>query len=102
MLVPTLIMGVLATILIFIAYFRGEGGHIRGMRISLDMLIQILPLLIFAFIVAGMIQTLVPRELLSKLLGVKSGFRGIIIGAVIGGVAPGGPYVSLSIVAALL
>jgi len=55
MLVPTLIMGVLAIILIFIGYLKGEGEHIRGIGISLDMLIQILPLLIFAFIVAGMI-----------------------------------------------
>jgi len=58
--------------------------------------------LIFAFIVAGMIQVLLPRETLSKWLGVESGMRGILIGSVVGGLAPGGPYVSLPIVAGLL
>ena len=66
------------------------------------MVIEILPLLIFAFIVAGMVQVLLPKELLSKWVGVESGIRGILIGTVAGGLSPGGPYVSLPIVAGLL
>jgi len=66
------------------------------------MTVQILPLLVFAFIVAGMVQILLPRELLSKWVGAESGIRGILIGTVAGGLSPGGPYVSLPIVAGLL
>jgi uncharacterized membrane protein YraQ (UPF0718 family) len=66
------------------------------------MTVQILPLLIFAFIVAGMVQVLVPRELLSKWVGAESGMRGILIGTVAGALAPGGPYVSLPVAAGLL
>jgi len=66
------------------------------------MLLQITPLLIFAFIVAGMVQILIPREMLSKWIGAESGMRGILIGSLAGGLAPGGPYVSLPIVAGLL
>jgi len=58
--------------------------------------------LIFAFIVAGMVQVLVPHELISKWVGVESGMRGIFIGSVAGGLTPGGPFVSLPIVAGLL
>jgi uncharacterized membrane protein YraQ (UPF0718 family) len=58
--------------------------------------------LLFAFIVAGMIQVLLPQELLSKWIGEESGLRGILIGTLAGGVTPGGPYVSLPIVAGLL
>ena len=66
------------------------------------MTVEILPLLIFAFIVAGMIRVLLPHELISKWVGVESGMRGILIGTVAGGFSPGGPYVSLPIVAGLL
>ena len=102
MVLPAIIMAVLAIALLLIAYFRGKGEHILGIKSALDMTIQILPLLIFAFIVAGMIQVLVPKELVSKWVGVESGMRGIIIGTVAGGLSPGGPYVSLPIVAGLL
>jgi len=66
------------------------------------MMIQILPLLFFALIIAGLVQVLLPHELLSKWIGKESGFRGIIIGTIAGGLSPGGPYVSLPIVAGLL
>jgi len=102
MLIPTIVMGVLALILLLIGYYKGQGQHISGMGQALNMTVEILPLLAFAFIVAGMIQVLLPQELLSKWVGVESGMRGILIGTVAGGLSPGGPYVSLPIVAGLL
>jgi len=102
MLIPTMIMGIIAITLVLLAFSRGEGEHLIGLRLSLNMIVQILPLLFFAFIVAGMIQVLIPQELISKWVGSESGTRGIIIGAVAGGLSPGGPYVSLPIVAGLL
>ena len=100
MLIPTIIMGLLAVILVFISYQKGL--HIQGLKASWAMLIQIMPLLFFAFIVAGVLPLLIPRELIARWVGVESGFRGILIGSVIGGVAPGGPFVSLPIVAGML
>ena len=102
MLVPTIIMGTLAVILFLLAYYKGEGQHIIGMKSALRMTVQILPLLVFAFIVAGMVQVLVPQQLLSKWVGAESGMRGILIGTVAGALAPGGPYVSLPVAAGLL
>ena len=102
MLIPTIIIGALAVIFLFIGYSKGQGQHIAGMRSALNMTVQILPLLIFAFIVAGMVQVLVPQELLSKWVSVESGMRGILIGTVAGALAPGGPYVSLPVAAGLL
>lgn len=100
MLIPTIIMALLAAVLVFLSYQKGV--HVQGLKSSWSMLIQILPLLVFAFIVAGMIPQLIPREIIAKWVGVESGFRGILIGTVIGGLAPGGPYVSLPIAAGLL
>ena len=102
MLVPTIIMGALAVVFLFIGYYKGQGQHIIGMRAGLRMTVEILPLLIFAFIVAGMVQVLVPQEILSEWVGAESGMRGILIGTVAGALAPGGPYVSLPVAAGLL
>jgi len=102
MLIPTIIMGLLAIILLFFGYSRGNGEHLIGLESAFAMFIQILPLLIFAFVIAGMVPILLPKEMLSKWIGTESGFRGILVGSLAGGLAPGGPYVSLPIVAGLL
>jgi uncharacterized membrane protein YraQ (UPF0718 family) len=102
MIIPTIIMGVFAIVLLSIGYYKGQGQHVSGMRSALNMTVEIIPLLVFAFIVAGMIQVLLPRELLATWIGVESGVRGIAIGTIAGGLSPGGPFVSLPIVAGLL
>ncbi|MHC4665360.1 MAG: permease [Planctomycetota bacterium] len=102
MLVPTIIMGALACILLLAGYHKGQGQHIAGTKAALNMIIQILPLLIFAFITAGMVQVLLPRELISKWVGAESGMKGIFIGTIAGALTPGGPYVSLPLAAGFL
>lgn len=102
MLIPTIILGVLAVVLLIVGYVKGEGQHIIGLKSASKMLVEILPLLIFALILAGMIQVLIPRELLARWVGEESGLRGILIGTVAGGFMPGGPYVSLPLAAGLL
>jgi uncharacterized membrane protein YraQ (UPF0718 family) len=102
MLVPTIIMGLLAALLLIVAYRQGEGQHMTGLKAALNMTFDVLPLLIFAFIVAGMVQALLPPDQVSKWVGEESGLRGIFIGAAAGGFSPGGPFVSLPIAAGLL
>ena len=102
MLIPTIIMGVLAISLILIGYFNGEDQHISGLKSALDMTLSIIPLLVFAFIIAGMIKVLLPHDKIAVWVGEEAGFRGLLIGTIAGAVAPGGPYVSLPIAAGLL
>ena len=102
MLIPTIIMGVIAIVLLVIGYQKGGGEHISGLKSAGNMLLQITPLLIFSFIIAGMIQVLAPHEMISRWVGAESGFRGILIGTAIGGLTPGGPFVTLPIAAGLL
>ena len=102
MLIPTVVLGILAVILLAFGYYKGEGQHISGMKSALSMTIEILPLLIFAFIVAGMSQVLVSQETISRWVGGESGLRGILIGSLAGGLCPGGPFVSLPLAAGLL
>lgn len=102
MLIPTLIMAALALLFFVIAYRRGGGEHVAGMRLAWTTLIETLPLLVFSFVVAGLVQVLLPRDLVSRWVGTESGARGLLIGTVAGALTPGGPYVSLPVVAGLL
>ena len=102
MLIPTIIMAVVALILFIIAVRRGQGEHLIGIRSAVSLLIEIMPLLVFALLIAGFIQVLLPHDLIGRWVGTEAGMRGILIGTLAGGLTPGGPYVSMPIVAGLL
>jgi uncharacterized membrane protein YraQ (UPF0718 family) len=99
---PTVVMFIIALALFIIATLQGEGKNVAGLKSAWNMTLQIIPLLIFAFIIAGLVQTLLPRDLISTWVGDESGFRGILFGTLAGALTPGGPYVSLPIAAGLL
>ncbi len=101
MLIATLVMAVLAVGFLIVAYTRGRNLHVAGLKAGAHMTLQVLPLLIFAFILAGTVQVLVPKELIARWIGTASGLRGIALGTLAGAITPGGPYVSLPIVAGL-
>lgn len=100
--VSTIIIGLLALISLIVGYLKGNNAHIQGIKIASSMLLEIAPLLIFAFILSGMCQALIPQSFITKFIGRESGLKGIFFGAVAGGLFPGGPYVSLPIAAGLI
>ena len=102
MLIPTIIMGVIAIALLIYAYSKGGGEHILGLKAAGNIFFQVLPMLLFVFIIAGVIQYILPVEMVAKWVGADSGLRGIIIGTAAGGITPGGPMVSMPIAAGLL
>ncbi len=101
MLIPTIIMAIIALVLFIIATKNGNGQNTTGLKIALKLTIEVLPLLIFAFVIAGLIQTIIPKDLIARWIGTEAGLKGIFIGTLAGAVTPGGPYVSLPIVAGL-
>jgi len=50
---------------------------------------------------AGFVEVLVPKDLITKWIGEKSGIRGILIATAAGVVTPGGPMISFPLIAAL-
>jgi len=64
--------------------------------------LQILPTMVLAFVLAGMISVMLPRELMSLWLGEGSGLRGLPVGTLAGIMTPGGPFVQFPIIATLL
>ncbi len=73
----------------------------RGFAASWKMFYGLVPLLILAFLLAGLIQVAIPPELIKTWLGEESGIRGILLGTVVGALITGGPYVSFPIIAAV-
>ena len=102
MLISTIVMAAIAAVVLGLAYHRGDGTHMQGLKDGGNMLVQLAPLLIFAFVIAGTLPLIIPRELIAQWIGAESGVKGIFIGSVVGGLLPGGPAVSLPILAGFL
>ena len=101
MMISVIALGAFTLALFVIAWNKGEGQHLAGVRTGLGMIGPALPLLIFSFLMLGLLQALVPREQLVEWIGPHSGWRGILIGALAGGVSPGGPVIQTLIASAL-
>lgn len=86
---------VVATIaLVLSAYITGGFSLVReGFLNSINTFLRALPLLLAAFFMIGQIQVLVSGDTINKFLQRFSGFKGVILGALAGGLFPGPPYV---------
>ncbi|MBI4829233.1 MAG: permease [Nitrospinae bacterium] len=102
LIVITLLFGLAAAAMVAYGYVKGGGQGALGIKLAATNLGRVLPLLIFAFIIAGMVQALVPQDLIAHWVGEGSGWRGIMVGTVAGAMTPAGPFVSFPIAAALL
>ncbi|MDI6839681.1 MAG: permease [bacterium] len=93
----TIIMFGIAVVLTVFAYSRGV--YIEGLKFSGKTFLGVLPLLIASFAVAGMVQVLIPKDIIAKWLGKEAGFKGIMIGWLIGFLIPLSPYALFPILA---
>lgn len=83
---------ILAAVLFAVAYRRGDDTHKKAVQTGRDMFVNVLPILAAAFTVAGLLQTVLPGEALSRWLGEEAGWRGIVIAPFIGALVQGGPF----------
>lgn len=100
---PTLLI-LIALVLIALAIAFWQGGTqqiISGLTQTGRLINSVWLRLLLGFALAGLVQVLVPRQLIAKWLGHASGLRGILIGSYIGIIMPGGPYVMLPIIASI-
>ena len=91
----------IAIILAVVAYIKDPGLPWLGAKTGFTMLGFILPRLIPALILAGLMQVLVPQEIVARHFGREGGLRGIVIAAFAGILTPGGPMVSVPFMVAL-
>jgi uncharacterized membrane protein YraQ (UPF0718 family) len=99
--ITTIVLAVLAMAFAAVAYLKDPGLPWIGARNGLAMLWFVLPRLVPALILAGMLQVLVPQETVSRYLGREGGFRGILIASAAGVLTPGGPMVTVPFLVAL-
>ncbi|MDF1590030.1 MAG: permease [Desulfobacterales bacterium] len=79
----------------------GNEAVLKGLKAAWSMVVLVGPRLLAAFILAGFVQVLLPKGLIIKWVGAKSGLRGILIATFVGVITPGGPMISFPLVAAL-
>jgi uncharacterized protein len=100
-LLSTLVLAVVAIVLSVIAYLRDPGLPLLGIKNGASMLWFIIPRLVPAIIIAGLLQVLVPQEVVSRYFGRDSGLRALVIASLAGVLTPGGPMVTVPFMVAL-
>jgi uncharacterized membrane protein YraQ (UPF0718 family) len=97
----TIVLVAAALVLAVVAYVKDPGLPLLGAKNGLQMIWFILPRLIPAMLVAGLLQVVVPQELVARHLGRGGGLRALLVGTVAGMLTPGGPMVSVPLMVAL-
>ncbi len=97
----TLVLVGVALALAVVAYVKDPGLPWLGARHGASLLWFILPRLVPALFLAGLMQVLVPQEVVSRYFGQQSGLRALLIATVAGVLTPGGPMVSVPLMVAL-
>ena len=99
---PIYLLLVLFFLMILTGVQMGWQSVFEGIVSGGKILLQSTPLLIAAFLVAGMTQVLVTKEFVTKWLGTQTGWKGIGLACLAGALIPGGPYVYYPIAAVML
>ena len=96
-----LIFAGIAVIAGALCYAKGEDFFRTGVDASVSMTLDVLPRLVAAFLLAGFVEVLMPRDLIRKWIGDKSGLKGVLVASLAGALTPGGPIASFPLIAAL-
>lgn len=97
----TIVMMSAAAIALIVVYWKSPESAGKGLNATVALVIEIIPRMIAAFTLAGLIQAVVPQETIVRWMGHGSGLKGIVIGMSLGTVTPGGPMTHFPIVASL-
>ena len=99
--VSTLVLALLAVLFAAVAYWKDPGLPWIGARTGLSMLSFVVPRLVPALILAGMIQVVIPQDTVVRYFGRQSGLAAILMASLAGMLTPGGPMVSMPLLVVL-
>jgi uncharacterized membrane protein YraQ (UPF0718 family) len=99
--VSFLILSSLALGFAFVAYLKDPSLPALGARNGLALLWFIVPRLVPALILAGMLQVVIPQDTVARYFGSQSGLSAILMASAAGIVTPGGPMVSVPLLVVL-
>ena len=95
-------LGALVLVAVIAAQAIGGGDKVLdGLERAGSLFESVWLRLILGFILGGMIRLLIPSALIARWLGHTSGIRGLLIGSYIAIIMPGGPYITMPVIAAI-
>ncbi|MEX0805968.1 MAG: permease [Candidatus Binatia bacterium] len=97
----TVIMLAATVITLVIVYWKSPEAASKGLSATGALILEIIPRMIAAFMLAGLIQAVVPQEVIVRWMGHGSGVKGLLIGMTLGSVTPGGPMTHFPVIASL-
>jgi uncharacterized membrane protein YraQ (UPF0718 family) len=97
-----LLIWTLALVLGGLAYARPGDDHKTGFQLAIDQFKDIMPRVVMAILTASFLGSLIPQEQMASWLGASTGFAGILVASLAGGLVPGGPMLSFPIAVVLL
>jgi uncharacterized membrane protein YraQ (UPF0718 family) len=97
----TTILVVITLGLLLFALIRDKSLALDGIKIAGTTIWNNLILLSAGFLLAGLVQVLLPKSVIGDWLGDQSGIKGVLTGCVAGGLMPGSPYAVFPMVGGL-
>lgn len=96
-------MALVAFVLMIIAFSQGGLTLVgRGFLAGGQTFLNVIPLIIIAFLLAGSVSTLISKEMVTKWLGEGAGWKGPFLGTLMGAMVPGGPFFFYPLMATLI
>ena len=80
---------VLAVVCYLVVVVKNPSLATRGLKFGGMGLLKTLPIIVAGFGLAGLLQVIEVRELVSSWLGAQRGFRGVLLGTLLGALTPG-------------
>ena len=97
----TLLLAAVAVVLAILAYLKDPGLPMLGAKNGVSMLAFVIPRMVVAIILAGLMQVLVPQDFVSRHFGQGGGVRALLLATRAGMITPGGPMVTVPFMVAL-
>ena len=97
----TLLLAAVAVVLAILAYLKDPGLPMVGAKNGVAMLAFVIPRMVVAIILAGLMQVLVPQDFVSRHFGQGGGVRALLLATLAGMITPGGPMVTVPFMVAL-
>jgi uncharacterized membrane protein YraQ (UPF0718 family) len=99
--VSFLVLSSLAVLFAVVAYLKDPSLPYVGARNGFSLLWFILPRMVPALLLAGMLQVVIPQETVARYFGQRSGMSAIVMASAAGVITPGGPMVSVPLLVVL-
>ncbi len=98
---PTLVFAILG-ISLYVYNLKQPGNEAtKAIAVGMKIMVRTLPVILVAFLLAGMIEVIIPRAFIENWLSTEAGLRGAFFGTLGGMLLVIGPYAAFPIIASI-